>query len=105
MAQGAGDFKSDARATRELIQMKRSARKRNGVPRRSPPAKSQDARRRALDALSLMRSKNLSLARAAKEALTTTRTMTKYVASALQKKASGRYKAKSSDRLLRSLRF
>jgi hypothetical protein len=52
-----------------------------------------------------MRSKGLSLARAASEALTTPRTLEKYAGSALRKRSSGRYEAKPSDRLTRSLRF
>jgi hypothetical protein len=86
--------------------MKRSRGK--NTARRSRVAispKSQDARRRALDALSLMRAKKWSLTRAAEEALTSPRTVKKYVAVALHKKDSGRYVAKPFDRLARSLRF
>jgi hypothetical protein len=67
--------------------------------------KNQDARRRALDALNLMRTRGWSLARSAKEALTTPRTVTRYTASALRKTESGRFEAKPFDRLARSLRF
>jgi len=67
--------------------------------------KSKDARRRALEVLSLMRNKNISLTKAAREALTTGRTVTKYVKSALRKDTSRRWKATPNDRLTRHLRF
>jgi hypothetical protein len=86
--------------------MKRPVRKRKR-PGRSNAAldKAREDRRRALHALSLMRKERLSLTRAAKEALTIPRKVKKYVKSALRKKVSGRYEAKPSDRLARSLRF
>ena len=68
-------------------------------------AKAQDARRRALEALSLMRSRGWSLAKSSREALTTPRTVTRYIESAFRKTESGRYTAKPFDRLARSLRF
>jgi hypothetical protein len=75
--------------------------------RRSSHEKPQalDARRRALDALNLMRSRGWSLKRSAREALTTPRTVSRYAASALRKTDSGRFAAKPFDRLARSLRF
>lgn len=65
----------------------------------------QPGRGRALKTLGLMRSKHLSLARAAKEAGTTPRTVKRYVGSALWKTEIGRYRAEPSDRLVRSLEF
>jgi hypothetical protein len=73
--------------------------------RRELGQRSQQARAHALDALNLMRSRHYSLARAAKEAATTPRTALRYVASALRREASGRYRARPSDRLLRRLHF
>ena len=65
----------------------------------------EDARRRALDALNMMRTKRWSLAKSAREALTTRRTMLRYVQAALSKTDSRKYAATASDRLARSLRF
>jgi hypothetical protein len=59
----------------------------------------------ALEALHLMRSRRLSLAQAAREIHASPRTVIKYVGTALTKTTAGRYKAKPSDRLLRSLGF
>jgi hypothetical protein len=63
------------------------------------------ARARALEVLSRMRTENLSLTRAAKKAETSARSVIKYAASALKKSAGGRYRAKPSDRLKRTLYF
>jgi hypothetical protein len=68
-------------------------------------SKAQLTRDHALEALHLMRSRKLSLAQAAREVRASPRTISKYVGSALTKSAAGRYRAKPSDRLLRSLRF
>lgn len=78
-------------------------RRRKQTPRGN--AKAQDARRRALEALALMRGRGWSLAKAAREALTTPRTVARYAASAIRKTGSGRFAAKPFDRLTRSLRF
>src|SRR5262249_38949050 len=74
-------------------------------PRLGKERRSRDARRRALEVLSLMRNKNISLTKAAREALTTGRTVTKYVKRALRKDTSGRWKPTPNDRLTRHLRF
>jgi hypothetical protein len=63
------------------------------------------ARAHALEVLSRMRTENLSLRRAAKKASTTPRTVLKYVGSALKRNKAGRYQAKASDRLTRTLNF
>jgi hypothetical protein len=85
--------------------MKRSKRVRNPSAQVATEQKARDARRRALEVLSLMRNRKLSLRKAAKEALTTPRTVVKYAKSALQRSATGRYRAKPHDRLTRHLRF
>ena len=81
---------------------KRSRRKRR-VTNLGP--REQLARSRALEVLSRMRNRRVSLAQAAREAQTSPRTVAKYVASALRKMDNGQYRAKPSDRLSRSLRF
>jgi hypothetical protein len=60
---------------------------------------------RALRVLSLMRSKQTSLTRAARETKTTPRTVIRHAGKAITKAESGRYRAKPSDRLARSLNF
>ena len=67
--------------------------------------RSQLARSAALEVLSLMRTKGLSLTKAAREAQTTRRTVVRYAHSALLKTDSGKYRATLTDRLERSLRF
>jgi hypothetical protein len=59
----------------------------------------------ALRVLTLMRTKDMWLAEAAREAKTTSRTVIRHAGKALTKSDSGRYTAKSSDRLARSLNF
>jgi hypothetical protein len=81
---------------------KRSRRKR---PVADLGPREQLARSRALEALSRMRRWRVSLAQAARESQTSPRTITKYVKNALRKTNNGQYRAKPSDRLLRSLRF
>ncbi len=61
------------------------------------------ARARALAVLSRMRTENLSLTAAVKKAETSARSVLKYAGSALKKTAGGRYQAKPSDRLKRTL--
>jgi hypothetical protein len=86
--------------------MKRGAGKK-GRPRKRATAgriRAQEAYRRALEALSLMRSGSY-LSDAARAALTSPRTVKKYAGSALVREESGRYSVKASDRLSRRLRF
>ncbi len=64
-----------------------------------------EARGRALDALSKMRSDGLSLQAAAKASGTTTNAIKRHVGSALERTDSGRVHPKKSDRLIRSLHF
>jgi hypothetical protein len=82
---------------------KRHSRRPAPVTRLGP--KAQAARVRALEALSLMRSRRMSLARAAREAETTAQTVKRYISSALRQRDNGRYLATPSDRLYRELRF
>lgn len=63
------------------------------------------ARARALEVLSRMRTENLSLTRAAKKVETSARSVLKYAGSALKRNKAGRYQAKASDRLKRTLNF
>ncbi|MDP9366682.1 MAG: hypothetical protein M3Q03_00155 [Chloroflexota bacterium] len=79
----------------------RKVRTAGDVARLSPAE--QAARRRALDALSRMRNDGLSLSHAAREAGTTVAAVQRHAGSALAKTARGRYRAKPSDRLVRSL--
>ncbi len=64
-----------------------------------------EARSRALDALSKMRSDGLSIRAAARAAGTTVNAVKRHVGSALERTESGRIRAKQSDRLVRSLNF
>jgi len=84
--------------------MARVGRKRKRRVKKLSP-KSQLARSNALEVLSLMRTKGHSLAQAARLAETTPRTVLKYAKSALSFTEGGRYRAKPSDRIPRSLRF
>lgn len=68
------------------------------------PAERQ-ARRRALTALSKMRTDGLSLKAAAKAAGTTVNAVKRHAGSALERSGRGRYHPSSSDALLRSLRL
>jgi hypothetical protein len=63
------------------------------------------ARARALEALSRMRTENLSMTKAARRAETSVKSVLKYAGSALKKNAAGRYQAKPSDRLTRVINF
>jgi len=81
------------------------SRRRSEAQKREAGRRSRTARRHALEALALMRTKHLSPTPAAKEAQTTLKSMLKYVASALSKQSNGRYRAKPSDRILRRLNF
>jgi hypothetical protein len=83
--------------------MKNKARRRKA--RRAETGQSIQARDNALRALSLMRTKHLSLAAAAREADTTPRTVVRHIGKAITKSETGRYKASPSDRLARSLNF
>jgi hypothetical protein len=64
-----------------------------------------EARSRALEALSRMRSEGLSLRAAAKASGTTANAVRRHAGSALERTNNGRYRAKESDRLVRGLRF
>lgn len=63
------------------------------------------ARGRALDALSRMRSDGMSLQAAAKASGTTVNAVKRHAGSALDQTPGGRYRAKNTDRLVRSLNF
>ncbi len=65
----------------------------------------QSAYDRALEALSRMRAEDRSLRQAARAAGTTPRTVLKRVGQAVYKGQDGRYRARRSDRLLRTLKF
>ena len=62
------------------------------------------ARARALDALAFMRTRDLSLAAAAREAGTTPNTILKWTGSKLTEKRGGRRVVTKADRLLRTMR-
>lgn len=63
----------------------------------------QQARRRALDAVSLMRKDGLSLGKAAQAAGTTRAAMKRHAGPALEKDRRGGFSAKASDRLVRPM--
>ena len=63
------------------------------------------ARERMFESIQLMRSKDYSLTRAAREAHTTPETVRKYGRSALIRSKNGRYAATTSDRLTRRVWF
>ena len=75
---------------------RRTARKNNRKSRNDPLA-----RERMFESIQLMRSKDYSLTRAAREAHTTPETVRKYGRSALTRSKNGRYAATSSDRMTR----
>ena len=75
------------------------------APRRRLSTSAQDARDRALEAVSLMRREGLSLTKAARNAGTTLDTVRKYARSALRKNTAGAWKATRWDRLARRMRF
>lgn len=66
---------------------------------------SREARRRALEALSLMREHGLHMTPAARRAGTTVRTMKRHLGPTLQKRPDRRYRAKAWDRMPRRMRF
>ena len=68
-------------------------------------AQSQEARRRALDALALMREHGLSMTKAAKRAGTKPETMKRHLGPTILKKPDGQYRAKAWDRIPRRMRF
>ena len=78
----------------------RARSKRKRISRRS-----EAARDRALHALNLMRMKSESLARAAREANSSARTILRYTRTAIIKQPNGRYRAKPFDRLRRTMFF
>jgi lambda repressor-like predicted transcriptional regulator len=90
--------------------MKRKTHRKLRSAKRKPKAKSRKQNRtnkltsqRVTSAISKMREQGISLRKAAREAKVSPRTVIKNAASALSKKKSGRYAAKASDRLVRSL--
>lgn len=91
-------------------QAKRSAGKgsyrpiRNQRELRRLRAAEQEARARAFEALSEARVRGLSLSAAAREAGTTTATVLRYAAPAVERLPSGRYRVSPDDRLYRRLR-
>lgn len=62
-----------------------------------------EARQRALDAVRLMRTRGLSLHRAAADAGTTVNAVKRHAGSALDRTASGRYRATAYDRMVRPM--
>jgi len=62
-----------------------------------------EARGRALDALSKMRSDGLSLQAAARASGTTVNAVKRHAGPALERTSGGRYRAKRSDRLIRTI--
>lgn len=84
-------------------QASRKVRSGGDVARLRPAER--EARGRALDALSKMRSDGLSLQAAARASGTTVNAIKRHAGPALERTESGRYKAKQSDRLVRSLNF
>ena len=82
---------------------RRGARKATLRPKAPASAKSAQAERRALRAVSLMR-KGLSRAKAAKRAGTTPRTIQKYAKSAIRRR-EGAYEALPADQMRRPMRF
>lgn len=69
------------------------------------PQRSRVARDRALEALSLMRTRGLSLTAAVEETGTSRRTMLKYAGRALEKDESGEWEPKPWDRIIRRMKF
>lgn len=67
-------------------------------------AREQEARARAFEALSEARIRGLSLTAAAREAGTTTATVLRYAAPAVERLPNGRYRVLPDDRLYRRLR-
>lgn len=63
----------------------------------------QQARRRALDAVAIMRKESLSLGQAARAAGTTTAAIKRHAGPALERDNRGRYGAKASDHLVRPM--
>ena len=64
-----------------------------------------EARQRALDALSRMRTDGLSMSAAAREAGTTVNAIKRHAGTALVQTEGGRYRAKRTDRISRALQF
>lgn len=78
---------------------------RGTAKRPAPTLQDQLATQRALDALYLMRSKGLSLTRAAQEAHADPRTVRKRVGTTVVQTPSGRYAARPGDRMVRQMHF
>jgi len=92
---------------RSRYQQQKQARKvRGGEDVRGLRPAERAARGRALDALSKMRTEGLSLQAAAKASGTTVNAIKRHAGSALEKSSpNGRYRAKQTDRLARTLQF
>ena len=79
------------------------ARRSRKSPPQALPLQQELARYRATEAVYLMRTRGLSLTRAAREARADPRTVKRYFGSALRQLASGRYRATPSDRIPRRM--
>lgn len=86
-------------------QQKQSRKVRGGSDVAKLRPAEREARGRALDALSKMRTGGLSLNEAARESGTTVNAIKRHAGSALEQTTGGRYRAKKSDRLVRTVRF
>lgn len=93
-----------AKGLRSWSEQQRQSRKvRSGKDVSTLRPSEQQARRRALDAVRLMRDEGRSLSRAAKAAGTTVAAVKRHAGAALETAERGRYRAKASDRLLRPM--
>jgi hypothetical protein len=72
---------------------------------RDLPDRSREARKHALEVLSMMRQGDVSLTAAAELVGTTRKTVLKYAGRALEKSPSGEWEAKPWDRIIRLVRF
>lgn len=86
-------------------QQKQSRKVRGGEDVRGLRPAEREARGRALDALAKMRNDGLSLGAAAKASGTTVNAIKRHAGSALERSSKGRYRAKKTDRLARTLQF
>jgi len=84
-------------------QQKQARKVRSGADASRLRPDEQQARRRALDAVSLMRKDGLSLGQAARAAGTTVNAVKRHAGPVLKRDDWGRYTAKASDRLVRPM--
>lgn len=75
------------------------------MPSRRKLATRDDTQRRVVQAISLMRQQNASLAHAARASRVSPRTVRRLAGAALRKRPNGRYGARRSDRLVRVVRL